>query len=275
MSCEEQLPPCGSSARPSWASLALCLSHRLWPGATPVVLLCPLGPGQQCSVTLGVGAMPFLLQVRVVIMAASPRQPSMLPTELWSCLAPSQRVAQPQAVFLKGPEPLMDTPAPSREGGVSGGLWREALLGWVRKVPEGTSVVRREASGVDQQARVSSVTDGAPASWSVLCGFHPITLGTSFLRGWLKTVRAKSMCSGHFHLSQSLRHLRLSLRQEAVWDSVLAGCWAGFHAHPHSLYFSSSAVMLIFEIDFIVKMKGIKKKIFCSGDVKDTIDKKG
>ena len=62
-------------------------------------------------------------------MAASPKQPSMLPTELWSCLAPSQRVAQPQAVSLKGPGPLMDSPAPCREGGASGGLWREALLG--------------------------------------------------------------------------------------------------------------------------------------------------
>lgn len=129
MSCEEQLPPSGSSARPSCTSPALCLPHRLCPEATPLVLLRPLGPRQWCSVTLGVGAMPFLLKVRVVIMAASPKQPSMLPMELWSCLAPSQRVAQPQAIFLKGPGPLMDTLAPCREGGASGGLWREALLG--------------------------------------------------------------------------------------------------------------------------------------------------
>lgn len=77
-------------------------------------------------------------------------------------------------------------------------------------------MVRGEASSMDQWARVSSVVDGAPASRSVLCGPHPITLGMSFLRGGLKRVRAKSTCSGHFHLSQSLRHLRLSLRQEAV-----------------------------------------------------------
>ena len=73
MSCEEQLPPSGSSARPSCTSPALCLPHRLCPEATPLVLLRPLGPRQWCSVTLGVGAMPFLLKVRVVIMAASPK----------------------------------------------------------------------------------------------------------------------------------------------------------------------------------------------------------
>lgn len=95
----------------------------------------------------------------------------------------------------------------------------------------------------------------------VLVGPHPITLGMSFLRGRLKTVRAKSMCSGHFCLSQSLRHLRLSLRQEVVWVSVLEGCWARLHARPHCLYFCSSAVMLIFEIDFIVKIKGILKNV--------------
>lgn len=42
---------------------------------------------------------------------------------------PLSWVAQPRAVFLKGPEPLMDTLAPHREGGASGGLWREVLLG--------------------------------------------------------------------------------------------------------------------------------------------------
>lgn len=65
------------------------------------------------------------------------------------------------------------------------------------------------------------------------------------------------MCSGHFHLSQFLQHLRLSLRQEAVKVSVLEGCWARLHTCPHCLYFCRYAVMLIFEIDFIVKMKGI------------------
>lgn len=131
----------------------------------------------------------------------------------------------------------------------------------MKKVPGGASVVTGEASGVDQWARVSSVVDGVPASWLVLCGPHPITPGMSFLRGRLKTVRAKSMCSGHFRLSQSLRHLRLSLRQEVVWVLVLEGCWARLHARPHCLYFCSSVVMLIFEIGFIVKMKGILKNV--------------
>ena len=131
----------------------------------------------------------------------------------------------------------------------------------MRKGLGGASVVTGEASSVDRWARISSVVDGVPASRLVLCSPHPITPGMSFLRGQLKTVRAKSTCSGHFHFSQSLRHLRLSLRQEVVWVLVVEGCWARLHARPHCLYFCSSAVMLIFEIDFTVKMKGILKNV--------------
>lgn len=118
--------PCPPTPTPSYIIASGCWSTHL-------VLLRPPGPGQRCSVSAlalgGRGRTPLLplLQVRVVMMAPSPNKAVDGPCQ--AVVPCGQRAAQPRAAFLKGPELPMDTPAQCRQGGASGGPWREVLPG--------------------------------------------------------------------------------------------------------------------------------------------------